>query len=95
MGLQNDRNPQRRECKSQYPASGLRSHRRCFRRDGGRRGVAFTAIRDATIRFGETVAVFGEGVVGLITAQIAKQSGADPVIAVDLYDKRLKSAKKL
>jgi 2-desacetyl-2-hydroxyethyl bacteriochlorophyllide A dehydrogenase len=61
-------------------------------------GIAPTALNiilDASIRVGEAVAIFGQGVVGLITMQLAKLNGADPVIAVDLIDKRLNLSKKL
>jgi len=61
-------------------------------------GIAPTALNiilDASIRVGETVVVFGQGVLGLIVMQLAKLSGADPVIAVDLIDKRLELSKRL
>lgn len=58
-------------------------------------GVAYNAILDARIVLGETVAIFGMGVVGLILTQLAKMSGAKKVIAVDLIEKRLEHAKKI
>ena len=58
-------------------------------------GVAYNAILDARIVLGETVAIFGMGVVGLILVQLAKMSGARKIIAVDLIEKRLGHAKKV
>jgi threonine dehydrogenase-like Zn-dependent dehydrogenase len=51
-------------------------------------------ILDANIHVGETVAVFGLGVVGQVIAQLAKLSGAR-VIGVDLIEKRLELAQAL
>lgn len=44
--------------------------------------MAFAA-RDAGIKLGDRVAVFGMGAIGLFTVQLAKLAGADEVIAVD------------
>jgi 2-desacetyl-2-hydroxyethyl bacteriochlorophyllide A dehydrogenase len=57
--------------------------------------VAFNGVRKASTTLGDKVAVFGLGVIGLLTIQFSKLSGADPVIAVDLIDKRLELAEKL
>jgi len=54
--------------------------------------IALNGIHDGRIRIGETVAVFGLGVLGQIVAQAARHSGAR-VIAVDLHETRLKMAK--
>jgi len=56
--------------------------------------VAYNAILDAQIVPGETVVVFGMGVIGNLTVQLAKLAGADRVIAVDLACSRLKKAKE-
>lgn len=56
-------------------------------------GVAYNAILDARIILGETVVVFGLGVVGQLIIQLAKMSGAKCVIGVDLIEKRLECAK--
>ena len=40
-------------------------------------------MRDANIRLGDTVAVFGMGAIGLIAVQMARLAGARTVIAVD------------
>lgn len=53
--------------------------------------VALNGVHDAGIRIGETVAVFGLGVVGQIVAQLAQASGAR-VIGVDLIEERLSLA---
>lgn len=56
--------------------------------------IALNGIHDGRIRIGETVAVFGLGVLGQIVAQAARQSGAQ-VIAVDLHESRLAQARTL
>jgi len=45
-------------------------------------------IRDAGIRLGDTVAVFGLGAIGLAAVQLARLAGASTVIAVDPIAKR-------
>ena len=57
--------------------------------------VAHNGILDARINLGETVAVFGLGIVGQLAVQMAKASGAETVIGVDVYEHRLKKAKEL
>jgi threonine dehydrogenase-like Zn-dependent dehydrogenase len=56
--------------------------------------IALNGILDADIHVGETVAVFGLGVVGQVIAQLARLSGAR-VIGVDMIDKRLQLARDL
>jgi|LADL02.1.fsa_nt_gi threonine dehydrogenase-like Zn-dependent dehydrogenase len=56
--------------------------------------VALNGVHDAHIRIGETVAVFGLGVLGQIVCQAVRASGAK-VIAVDLIESRLETARKL
>lgn len=53
--------------------------------------VALTAVHAADLHLGETVAVFGQGVIGLLATRLAVLSGAT-VIAVDTLDSRLKQA---
>ena len=48
----------------------------------------------ANVQKGDSVAVFGVGGVGLSAIAGAKQSGAYPIIAVDLSDDKLEFAKK-
>ncbi|HEX5944619.1 MAG TPA: hypothetical protein VFY66_20210, partial [Anaerolineales bacterium] len=50
--------------------------------------IALNGILDANIHVGETVAVFGLGVVGQVIAQLARLSGVH-VIGVDMIEKRL------
>jgi threonine dehydrogenase-like Zn-dependent dehydrogenase len=45
--------------------------------------VAFVAVRDGSIRIGDTVAVFGLGAIGLMAVQVARAGGAARVFAVD------------
>jgi 2-desacetyl-2-hydroxyethyl bacteriochlorophyllide A dehydrogenase len=56
--------------------------------------VALNAVLDADIHVGETVAVFGQGVPGLIAAQLARLNGGT-VVAVDRIARRLELARKL
>jgi 2-desacetyl-2-hydroxyethyl bacteriochlorophyllide A dehydrogenase len=56
--------------------------------------IALNAILDADIHVGETVAVFGQGVPGLIATQLARLNGGR-VIAVDRIAKRLELARQL
>ncbi len=45
--------------------------------------VMALAIRDAGIKLGDRVAVFGLGAIGLFCVQLAKAAGADWVVAID------------
>lgn len=54
--------------------------------------VAMCGILDAEIKLGDNVVVSGLGVVGQLTAQLAKFSGAFNVFGIDLLDKRLNIA---
>jgi 2-desacetyl-2-hydroxyethyl bacteriochlorophyllide A dehydrogenase len=56
--------------------------------------VALNAVLDAGVNVGETVAVFGLGVPGLIATQLVSLSGAT-VVAVDRVDRRLDRARVL
>ncbi len=56
--------------------------------------IALNGILDAQINLGETVAVFGAGVVGQLVAQLARLSGAR-VVVVDLLESRLELARSL
>jgi 2-desacetyl-2-hydroxyethyl bacteriochlorophyllide A dehydrogenase len=58
-------------------------------------GVAYNGILDARILLGETVVIFGLGVVGQLLVQLSRWSGAAQVIGVDLVEKRLAHARRL
>jgi 2-desacetyl-2-hydroxyethyl bacteriochlorophyllide A dehydrogenase len=57
--------------------------------------VALHGVQRARIGVGDTVVVFGAGVVGLLAAQIARVAGADRVITVDRLASRIELAKEL
>ncbi|MDI3419382.1 zinc-dependent alcohol dehydrogenase [Streptomyces luteolus] len=55
--------------------------------------IAYNAILSAELNLGEDVAVFGQGVIGLIATRLAQLSGGR-VTAVDAIDGRLETAKR-
>jgi 2-desacetyl-2-hydroxyethyl bacteriochlorophyllide A dehydrogenase len=55
--------------------------------------IAYNAVLGAGIHLGEDVAVFGQGVIGLLTTRLAQLSGAR-VLAVDAFDERLPVARR-
>ncbi|WP_406729077.1 zinc-binding alcohol dehydrogenase [Streptomyces sp. GD-15H] len=55
--------------------------------------IAYNAVLAADIHLGEDVAVFGQGVIGLLTTRLAQLSGAR-VTAVDALDGRLETARR-
>lgn len=55
--------------------------------------IAMQGLRQARIAFGETVAVVGAGLIGVMAIQIAKAAGCR-VIAIDLSPERVKQAEK-
>lgn len=56
--------------------------------------VALHSVRRATLQIDESVAVFGQGVVGQLATAFCRINGAYPVIAVDLDDHRLELSKE-
>jgi 2-desacetyl-2-hydroxyethyl bacteriochlorophyllide A dehydrogenase len=56
--------------------------------------VAVHAVRKANLQPGESLAVFGAGAIGLLTLQVARAAGADPVFVVDRNDFRLQQAQR-
>ncbi len=56
--------------------------------------IAFAGLRRGRPELGESVVVYGLGVLGLLTVQYCRLSGARPVIGVDLYERRLEMAKQ-
>lgn len=57
--------------------------------------VAVQAVKEGNMQFGDTVAVFGAGPIGLLTIIAAKAAGASKIFAFDLSDDRLEKAKEL
>lgn len=55
--------------------------------------VALHGVRRANLQIDGSVAVFGMGMVGQLTLQLARISGAHPLIAVDLSDDRLETSR--
>jgi 2-desacetyl-2-hydroxyethyl bacteriochlorophyllide A dehydrogenase len=56
--------------------------------------IALNGVHDATIRLGDTVAIFGMGALGQIVAMMARRAGGK-IIAIDLHETRLEMAKRL
>lgn len=57
--------------------------------------VAVQAIRESRMVFGDTVAVFGVGPIGLLTIIAARAAGAKDIFAFDLSNTRLNKAKEV
>ena len=57
--------------------------------------IALQGVRKARIELGESAMVIGQGLIGLLALQLAKLSGAYPVIAADLTDSRLELSKSI
>jgi len=57
--------------------------------------TAFNAILDSRLHVGETIAIFGQGVVGLLLTQLARKAGADVIMAVDHLEQRRALAQQL
>jgi len=53
------------------------------------------AVRRTGVRLGEPVVVMGQGLVGAITAQLARLAGACPLIVTDIDDERLAISRKM
>ena len=56
--------------------------------------VAMHGVRRAQLQIDQSVAIFGMGIVGQLVLQLARCSGAHPLIAIDLVDERLELARK-
>lgn len=56
-------------------------------------GISLLGVLHARIAIGETVVVFGLGLIGHFAAQLSYIHGARPVIGVDLFENRVKLAK--
>ncbi len=57
-------------------------------------GVALNGILDGTVNLGDSVVIFGLGVVGQLLVQMLKMSGASPIIAVDPISERRELARR-
>lgn len=57
--------------------------------------TAYNGILDAGIVLGDTVVIFGQGVIGLLQAQLAGLCGAEQVITVDTLETRRVLSEKL
>jgi 2-desacetyl-2-hydroxyethyl bacteriochlorophyllide A dehydrogenase len=55
--------------------------------------ISLQGVRKARIEIGESVVVLGQGLVGNLALQLARLSGGIPLIAVDIFDYRLKISK--
>ncbi|MDW8565989.1 2,3-butanediol dehydrogenase [Staphylococcus shinii] len=55
--------------------------------------VAVQAIKEGEVLFGDTVAIFGAGPIGLLTTIAAKAAGASKIFVFDLSEERLNKAK--
>lgn len=53
--------------------------------------IAMQGLRQAQIGFGETIVVIGVGLIGVLTAQLAKAAGCR-VVAIDIEDERVERA---
>lgn len=54
-----------------------------------------TAVETAEIRIGDSVAIFGQGSMGLECMQVARVSGAGRIITVDVRDEACAMSKQL
>ena len=57
--------------------------------------TALGVVHDAALRFGESVLVVGQGVVGLLAAEILLRSGAGQVITVEPHELRREASRRL
>jgi 2-desacetyl-2-hydroxyethyl bacteriochlorophyllide A dehydrogenase len=57
--------------------------------------IALHALQRGRVTLGDDVAIFGQGVVGLLATQIAKAMGARRVVGVDRLENRLRAAGEL
>lgn len=66
----------------------------CLLGCGASTGIG-AVINKARVKAGSSVAIFGCGGVGLATIMAAKLVGAQPIVAVDLLDSKLETAREL
>ncbi|MDE0011375.1 MAG: zinc-binding alcohol dehydrogenase [Candidatus Poribacteria bacterium] len=68
------------------PSAGVPAEEAVFFNLGA---IALQGVRKAKIELGEAALVLGQGLIGLLSIQLSKLSGAMPLIAADLTDSRL------
>lgn len=56
---------------------------------------ALAAVRDAHLRIGDSLAVFGLGAIGLLCVQLARMAGADGIIGIDPIPARRAAALRM
>lgn len=57
--------------------------------------VAVQAVKEGNLLFGDNVAIFGAGPIGVLTLLAAKAAGASNIVVFDLSEERLNMAKEL
>ncbi len=57
--------------------------------------AALNCLLDSEVKLGESVAIFGQGVIGLLVMQLVRKCGADKVFTVDRIEKRRVVSRKL
>ena len=57
--------------------------------------IAMQGARKARIELGESVAVLGAGIVGILAMRLAQLSGGVPVVGIDLDERRLEMARQV
>jgi 2-desacetyl-2-hydroxyethyl bacteriochlorophyllide A dehydrogenase len=57
--------------------------------------TATNVVLDAAPRLGERVAIFGQGVVGLLITQLVRRTGAAQIVAVDPIERRRELARQV
>ncbi|HSB04637.1 MAG TPA: alcohol dehydrogenase catalytic domain-containing protein [Thermodesulfobacteriota bacterium] len=57
--------------------------------------VAIHAVKKGNLRFGQSIAIFGAGAIGLLVLVLSRLSGAGEVFVVDVQGHRLRKAKEL
>ncbi len=57
--------------------------------------AAINCLLDSEVRLGESVAIFGQGVMGLLITQLVRKCGADKVFTVDRIETRRVVSRKL
>lgn len=57
--------------------------------------IGLHAAKQANVSFGKGIVILGTGCIGMMTLMACKAMGADPIVAVDIFDSRLEKAKEL